>query len=302
MELYQLKSFIAVAEEGNLTKAADRIYASQPAVSAHIKALEEELNIPLFTRTSRGMQLTEAGKGLKLKADAILNAADAMVSQAKSYRKELTGDLKIGLNTDPEFLRVTDLIDVMSETHPALKLRLLQSSSITILKEVRDRKIDAGFCFFDNPYAEVTSIKLREIPVRVVAPASWADKIAGKSIDQLAALRWVKPDKDCPFMKIMEGVLEDSGILMTDYIEADSEDVIRQLVAAGKGLSLLRQDDADTMVEQGAAIICDTGPVFSLNISFVYAKNRENDPLIRALSECVTHIWKTSANELHSTA
>jgi len=291
MELYQLKTFIAVAEEGNLTKAAERIFASQPAVSAHIKALEEELGVPLFLRTPRGMQLTEAGKGLKLKADTILLAAEDMVSQAKTYREELTGDLRIGLNTDSDFLRITDLFDAMSETHPKLRLRLLQSSSGLILKDVRDRKLDAGFSFFDNPYAEVTAIKLREIPVRVVAPAAWAAKVEGMSIDQLATMPWVKPDMECPFMQIIEGVFEDSGIMMTDYIEADSEDVIRQLVAAGKGLSLLKEDDAKAMLAEGTVVICDAGPVLSLSISFAYAKSRENDPLIRALADAITQVW-----------
>ena len=291
MELYQLKTFIAVAEQGNLTKAAERIHASQPAVSAHIKALEEELGLPLFVRTPRGMQLTEIGRGLKLKADTILLAADDLLNQAKSYRKDLTGVLKIALNTDSDFLCITDLITTMSEAHPKLQLKLLQSSSGVILKDVRDRRIDAGFTFFDNHYTEVESIKLREIPVHVVAPAAWADQVKDKSIEQLAPMPWVKPDMDCPFMKIIEGIFEDSGILITDYIEADSEDVIRQLVAAGKGLSLLKQADADTMVKEGSIIICDTGPIFSLSINFVYAKTRKSDPLIQALTESITQIW-----------
>lgn len=297
MELYQLKTFIAVAEEGNLTKAAERIYASQPAVSAHIKALEEELGMPLFVRTPRGMQLTDVGTHLKIKADAILNAADDMLNQAKTYREDLTGTLKIALNTDPEFLRITDLITTMSEAHPKLQLKLQQSSSGIILKDVRDRRLDAGFTFFTNPYAEVSAIKLREIPVRVVAPAAWADRVTGRSIDQLATLPWVKPDIDCPFMQIIEGVFEDSGIKMTNYIEADSEDVIRGLVAAGKGLSLLKQYDADAMVKDGTVIICDAGPVLSLTISFVYAKTRHNDPLIKALADAISRTWEDVQGE-----
>lgn len=292
MELYQLKTFIAVAEEGNLTRAAERVFASQPAVSGHIKALEEELGLPLFVRTPRGMQLTDAGKGLKLKADTILLAADDMVNQAKSYREELTGTLCIALNTDPAFLRVAELADAMARTHPKVRLRFLQSSSGVVLKDVRDRKIDGGFSFFENRYAEVSAINLQEIPVRVVAPASWADKVEGKSIDQLAALPWIKPDLACPFMQVIEGIFEDSGITMYDYVEADSEDVIRQLVAAGKGLSLLKQGDADAMVAAGTGVVCETGPVLSLSIAFAFPKNRSTDPLIRALAEAVAEVWK----------
>lgn len=292
MELYQLKTFVAVAEEGNLTKASERIHASQPAVSAHIKALEEELGLPLFLRTPRGMQLTEAGKGLKLKADTILLAANDMVNQAKSYREELTGDLTIAINTDPDFLCVSELLSMMSEAHPKLNLKIHLSSSNIILKEVRDRKLDAGFCFFDNPFAEVEAIQLQEIPVQVVAPASWSAKVEGKSIDQLAVMPWIRPTQDCPFMKIIEGVFEDSGIRMSNYIEADSEDVLRQFVATGKGISLLKQSDADALVKSGDAVICDVGPALSLTISFLYAKNRESDPLINALVDVVRQIWK----------
>jgi len=291
MELYQLKTFVAVAEEGNLTKAAERIYASQPAVSGHIKALEEELGLPLFVRTPRGMQLTEVGRGLKLKADSVLLAAEDMSNLAAGYREELTGSLTIALNTDTSFLRVAELSAAMADAHPKLRLKFQQGGSGGILKDVRDRRIDAGFSFFDNRYAEVAYIHLKEIPVCVVAPAAWSARVQGLPLDGLAALPWVRPDKDCPFMKVLDGVFEGSGISITDYIEADSEDVIRELVAAGKGVSLLKQSDADTMVREGTAVICETGPMLSLNINIVYPKSRENDPTIRALTDVVRGLW-----------
>lgn len=294
MELYQLKTFVAVAEEGNLTRAAERVFASQPAVSAHIKALEEELGLPLFVRTPRGMQLTDIGKGLKMKADSILLAAEDMLNQANIFREELSGDLTVALNTDSDFLRITDLVTALGESHPGLKLKLHLSSSHVILKEVRDRRLDAGYTFFENPYAEVETIKLMTMPVRIVAPASWSAQVEGKSIDQLATMPWIKPHKDCPFMQVMDGIFEDSGIVMHDCIGADSEDIIRDLVAAGKGLSLLKQHDADAMVKAGKAIICETGPELSLNINFAYAKARASDPLIKALLDSVISVWKTS--------
>lgn len=291
MELYQLRTFVAVAEEGNLTRAAERVFASQPAVSAHIKALEEELGLPLFVRTPRGMQLTDIGTGLKMKADSILLAAEDMLNQANTFREELSGELTVALNTDSGFLRITDLVTFMAENHPGLKLDLSLSTSHVILKDVRDRRLDAGFTFFENHYAEVETIKLMELPVRIVAPASWAAKVEGKSIDQLAAMPWIRPHADCPFMQVMDGIFEDSGIVMHDCISADSEDIIRDLVTAGKGVSLLKQSDADTMVKAGTAVICDTGPDLSLNINFAYARARVNDPLIKALLNGITAAW-----------
>ncbi|QGY39495.1 LysR family transcriptional regulator [Pseudodesulfovibrio cashew] len=292
MELYQLKTFVAVAEEGNLTRAAERVFASQPAVSAHIKALEEELGLPLFVRTPRGMQLTDIGKGLKLKADSILLAAADMLDQANRFRKDLTGDLSVALNTDSEFLRISALVTTLAETHPGLMLKFHLSSSHRILKDLRDRRIDAGFSFFENHYAEVEVLKLKTMPVRIVAPAAWAARVEGKSVDQLAELPWIKPHDDCPFMQVMNGVFEDSGIIMDQCIGADSEDIIRELVAAGKGLSLIKEHDALNMVRAGTAVICETGPELSLNINFCYAKTRRNDPLIQALLDAVAAVWQ----------
>ncbi|MFH1913238.1 MAG: LysR family transcriptional regulator [Pseudomonadota bacterium] len=291
MELYQLKTFIAVADDGNLTKAAERIHASQPAVSAHIKALEGELDVVLFVRTPRGMQLTDAGRELKSRAEVVVRAAEDLLNQARTFSRDLTGTLSIGLNTDPEFLCVADFAGRMAEAHPRLRLKLVQSTSGTILKDVRDRRLDAGFSFFDNCYPEVESVKLAEIPVRVVAPAAWSDRIRGKTLDQLAALPWIKPDMGCPFMVAFGQLFSSASVELTDYVEVDSEDVIRRLVATGRGISILKQADAEALVREGSAVICDTGPCLSLNVNFVFARCRREDPLVHALSEVVAEVW-----------
>ena len=118
MELYQLRTFAMVAEVGNLTRAAERLHTSQPAVSAHIKALEAELGLSLFERTPKGMQLTPAGAALKAKAAAALSAADAVRFEAKRLKDELTGTLRLGLHIDPQYLRVADLLTVLGRAHP----------------------------------------------------------------------------------------------------------------------------------------------------------------------------------------
>jgi DNA-binding transcriptional LysR family regulator len=75
MELYQLRSFVAVAEAAHLTRASEKLHVSQPAVSAQIKALEDELDLALFERTSSGMVLTSAGRRLLADAEKVLAAA-----------------------------------------------------------------------------------------------------------------------------------------------------------------------------------------------------------------------------------
>ena len=122
MELNRLRSFAAVAEAGHLTRAAERLHISQPALSAQIKALEDELDLSLFDRTPSGMALTEAGRRLLTEAEKVLAAAQALRSEARSLKGEIAGVVKLGTLSDPEFIRVGDFMGAALERYPLLKI------------------------------------------------------------------------------------------------------------------------------------------------------------------------------------
>ncbi len=88
MEFYHLRSFVAVAQTGNLTQAAKRLYTTPPAISAHIKSLEAELATPLFIRSSKGMALTEKGQLLLTKAQVTLDSAVDLLNLAANNQHE----------------------------------------------------------------------------------------------------------------------------------------------------------------------------------------------------------------------
>ena len=110
MELYQLRSFAAVAESGHLTRAADRLHISQPALSAQIKALEDELGVALFERVSSGMVLTSAGRSLLPEAQKVVSAAQSLRSHARAIKGEVVGRARVGTVSDPEFVRVGEFL------------------------------------------------------------------------------------------------------------------------------------------------------------------------------------------------
>src|SRR2546425_12547441 len=110
MELYQLRSFAAVAELGHLTRAAEKLHISQPALSAQIKALEDELGVALFDRTPTGMVLTAAGQQLLPEASELVAAAGALSSHAKAFAGGVAGRARVGTLADPEFIRLGDFL------------------------------------------------------------------------------------------------------------------------------------------------------------------------------------------------
>lgn len=96
MEIHQLRTYVTVAREGHLTRASELLNLSQPALSAHIKSLEDELGVILFERTPKGMKLTPPGQLLLNQAENALSAFTGMFTQAKILKNEVSGSVKIG--------------------------------------------------------------------------------------------------------------------------------------------------------------------------------------------------------------
>ena len=110
VELNHLQIFIIVAEEGNVTRAAERLFMTPSSVSAHIKALEDELNVMLFVPKPRGMEITDQGNILRARAESIVRSVQDMVDLSAKLQASLTGKVRIGHNAGFKFLRLASLI------------------------------------------------------------------------------------------------------------------------------------------------------------------------------------------------
>ncbi|MBN9114866.1 MAG: LysR family transcriptional regulator, partial [Pandoraea sp.] len=106
MELAHLRAFVAIAHEGNLTRAAQRLHLTQPAVSLQAKALQEALRLTLFTRTAQGLALTRDAQALLPLAERMLAALADLQQAAGAMRDTVRGRLRIGTILDPEFTRL----------------------------------------------------------------------------------------------------------------------------------------------------------------------------------------------------
>ncbi len=101
VDLTHLRTFVAVAHEGHLTRAAERLHISQPAASNHVRALEELLQVKLFARTNRGLELTPAGRRLAESAEHVLGATLELTSIARELRGSVGGKLYLARTPTP---------------------------------------------------------------------------------------------------------------------------------------------------------------------------------------------------------
>lgn len=300
MELYQLRSFVAVAEAGHLTRAAEKLHVSQPAVSAQIKALEDELDLVLFERTSSGMVLTSAGERLLTDAERVLSAAQALRNVAKALKGEVTGKVRVGTTSDPGFIRVGEFLNTTIARHPLLQVELHQEVTGAAFAHVRDGELDASFYYGEIEHPSVAALRLRDSTYRVAAPAAWKRRVVDADWSAIASQPWVITPAISTHHKLVRALFEKHGIEPTRVVEADQESVIANLVVSGVGLSLIREDLA--LEKETAGQICLWRDVrLETTLWFIYPLARRDDPAIRALLEVLHDTWNLSEEAAHKT-
>jgi DNA-binding transcriptional LysR family regulator len=289
MEIYQLRTFKMVAEEGHLTRAAKRLHASQPAVSAHIKSLEEELGISLFLRTPKGMILTSDGRKLKEHADKALLVINDMAVEAKNLRKTLNGVLRIGINAEPDSIRIPELFTVMKLQYPNLHLHLLQSMTGEVLNKLEDGVLDAGFIYGQNESPRLFTIQLKQQRLVVAGPKIWQDRLNKARPEDLGQFPWIMTPVDCSFYTIISEFFKKYRLCPSQVAVIDQETIMRTMIKAEVGLSLLLEEDA--LRDAGELAVWRQEDLF-LQLSIACLDKRRDEPMLQALFSLLTGIWE----------
>lgn len=299
MELYQLRSFAAVAELAHLTRAAEKLHISQPAVSAQIKALEDELGVILFERTPQGMLLTAAGRKLLPEAEKVVAAAQALKSRARAIKGEVSGRVSVGTVSDPGFVRIGDFLAQAVMEYPLLEIEIHHEVTGVALSKVREGELDAAFYYGSVAHADVASVPLLDFGWRVVLPSAWGDRVKHLSWDEIVAMPWIVAPPVSTLRMLADDLFRARGKAPETRVEADNEAVIRSLVVAGAGVALIREDLAREAVAAGEAVLwSNVRPETTLH--FLYLKRREHDPEIRALLDVLHHVWSSAPANLRA--
>jgi DNA-binding transcriptional LysR family regulator len=162
MELRHLRYFVAVAEEGHVTRAAERLGIQQPPLSQQIQSLERELDAQLFRRKPRGVELTPAGRALYDEAKAILARTEEAVAATKRAARGEAGRIGIGFTSSASFHPfVPRTIRTFRETHPLVALALEESGTSELVGALRSQAIDAAFV--RSPFGESVDLTVRPL-------------------------------------------------------------------------------------------------------------------------------------------
>jgi DNA-binding transcriptional LysR family regulator len=196
IDLVQLRTFGAVAEEQHLTRAAERLHVSQSAAGAHVRAVEESLGLKLFHRTNRSMELTRAGQVLLAQAKGLLNEAALFRSSARELLGKIEGKLVVGSNSEPGS-RVGDIVAAVCKTHPLVTVDIIARPSESTRQSIKSGEVDVGVLLGRATDAGLTYHELTAIDFVVAGPAAWREKLEHANWEELAARTTVRRTRPC---------------------------------------------------------------------------------------------------------
>ena len=186
-DLRQLRYFLAVAEELNFTRAAERLHIAQPPLSAAIRQMEEQLGVALLRRTSREVALTAAGRVLQERGRELLEHADAVYAAVREVERAPTGTLAVGVSPTARFRLAPTVLAACATRAPGVMLYLREEATGVLMHELRAGRLDLalGFCAPDDN--ALSRERLQDAPAVVHVPDG--HPLAGRASVSLADLR-----------------------------------------------------------------------------------------------------------------
>ncbi len=293
MELYQLKSFVCVAEEGNLTRAAERLFTSQPAVSAHIKALEEGFGMKLFSRTAQGMVLTDAGEILVEEAEKILLQEKRMKARARSLQDGVCC-LNLVLNRGPKALHFHTLFQQVVTEFPDIQLQVSQGKSGAITKSVLSGEIDIGFSSLPVDNTKMEAIPFAYEEMVILVPSDKEIILNNDDWKVLETMPWVYTSPQCSWRHYLEGMIQERALDLDLRYMADDDDAALHFVINGLALCLMDRFEAEPYLEDGRLKVWPHFKV-SNQIQLIYLRDRRDEPTLRGFLGLVEIFLKDNA-------
>lgn len=291
MELYQIRHFAAVAETGSFTKAAIRAAVSQPALSASVAKLEDELGVKLFHRSPKAITLTPAGRRFQLTAQEVLAACNKVKAELRLSVADRP--LRIGVLRTLPSAQLARLIEALQGELPDTRIELVDGTQELLHAQLAARKVLA--CISSKSKSEPGQRSVELLRENYGLMVSLGHRFVGYESIQLADLNGERfiVRTHCESFDSTTKLLMERGIRSRVVYRTDQDDRALALVGAGMGVALMPAVfDAPNVKKV---------PVRDLNVTRVISlhwnEDVVDDRLDRLIASATTHNWASSARE-----
>lgn len=271
------KVFYTVANTGNISKAAAELFISQPAISKSIRKLEQSLDVTLFSRNSRGVQLTEEGEVLYDYVQRAFYALQTGEAQLKKINDLGIGHLHIGVSTTLcKYMLLPYLKDFIAQ-HPHIRITIECQSTYHTLQLLRENKIDLGLIGKPERYHHIHFDSLGEIEDIFVATQSYLDNLSLRTNnreDVLKSATLMLLDKENITRQYIDDYLSLYHIETNNLLEVSTMDLLIEFAKIGLGVACVIRQFVEKELEEGTLVeIPLDSPIRKREIGFAYLEN-----------------------------
>lgn len=289
--LSQYRIFHAVAQTGNISKAARELYISQPAISKAISKLEDSLNTTLFTRNSRGVQLTEEGQILFEHTIAAFKELSLGEQELHRIREFNLGHIRIGVsNTLCRFIMVSYLKDFI-EHYPHIKISIECQSSTHTLSMLEQQRIDVGLIAEPRPQKNLAFVPVMEIEDIFTATPSYLENLRlreGSEADLFQAGNIMLLDKNNLTRTYIDDYMTANHIHANNLLQVTTMDLLIEFARIGLGIGCVIKEFVKEDLESGRLVEIRLGnPIRKRTIGFAYQPHKTSKALETFLEFCL---------------
>ncbi len=299
LNINTILAFVTVAREGSVSRAAEVLNLTQPAISHQIKRLGEETGITLFNRTPTGLQISHDGAAVLSKAEQVLDAMSDFHRSARQRSGRISGKLRIGTIVDPEFIRLGRILARLQTEHPDIETELTHGVSGDIMTWLKRGQIDAGFylCGPDDlalmgleSEDPIHAIKLADFTYRVIGPVGWQKKIENADWPALAKLPWIGTPERSVHYRLLSKIYTNPADRLGVVARVDQEASMLEMVRSGIGLSLCRDSIALHQKQSFGLAVCNSVSVPAC-LCFVALERRKDSPVLLETFDLLQSSW-----------
>lgn len=295
MNLTHLEYVLAVAKYRKFSTAAESLYISQPSLSQQVSGLEQELGVKLFTRTTRNVQITEAGQAFIEKAGQIIRDMEILKQTMSAYAGLLKGTINIGTITALEAVHFSRMITDFYTSYPNLTVNLSSNYSISLLDALDSAAIDVAFLVMPEgnhyPNIEFTHIGYDEYCLMVSAehPLAKQERV---DLRNLKDERFILYQPNQASSGICMKACKDAGFSPNIVCRNSAAPITASLVRAGLGVGFFSREEADRFSQEGVAKL-RLKQIIRKDIVMAVSTRREPSRLVLLFTDFIKN-WRVS--------
>ncbi|MGA1414118.1 MAG: LysR family transcriptional regulator [Candidatus Kapaibacteriota bacterium] len=280
---HQLKIFTRIAQLGSITKAAEELHLSQPALSIQLRNFQDQFDIPLTEIVGKKLYLTDFGQEILAYAERILDQAGAMDDVVQSYKGQLTGKLKIAVVSTGKYVIPYLLTDFLN-AHPAITLELDVTNKEKVIESLEQNSIDFALVSLVPGHLKTESIPIVRNTMYLIGAYQSKKSQKELSINELHQLPWIFREQGSGTRQMMERFLSQRHITVQKMLELTSNEAVKQAIMANLGYSIMPLIGIKNELKRNQLMIV---PVKGLPIHttwrIIWLKGKKHSPVVKTL-------------------